>query len=102
MHENHRISIRENMRTLYEDFCEEERERYVAFGKSNTEASGRCFRSTPVCFKKRRVVVPWSALQSWLCSFCPSPFSLAHTAICAREVKPNLDSMFSMCKLGFT
>ena len=93
------VKIRRETRTRYEDFCEEERERYVAFGDSETEPSGEVRRepSIQACFKKRNVVVPWPALQSWPCSFSPSPFSLAHTAICAREVKPNLDRMFSMC-----
>src|SRR6266487_5291709 len=91
------VKLRRESRTRYEDFCEDEQEKYVAFGQSETQAPGRCLRSTWVCFKQRRVVLPWPPFQRWPCSFGPSPFSLAHTAICVREVKPNLERMFSMC-----
>src|SRR6266567_3981780 len=85
------VFLRRESRTRYEDFCEDELERYISVWEVR--------RGPPRYVREARDVLsyPWSALQSWLCSFCPSPFSLAHTAICAREIKPNLDSMFSMC-----
>src|SRR2546426_562354 len=94
------VFLRRESRTRYEDFCEDERERYVADrGRAIQKRLGGAQRSTPVCAQEETCCrTPGRReLQSWLCSFCPSPFSLAHTAICAREVKPNLDSMFSMC-----
>src|SRR2546421_12889228 len=78
------VKIRRESRTRYEYFCEEERERYVAFGKSDAEASvwcaevhsyrhgarrdvlsypGRCFRVGPALFA--------SALFRW-----PTPRSV--------------------------
>src|SRR5437899_7762746 len=93
------VKIRRESRTRYEDFCEDELERYVADrGRARQKRLGGAQRSTRYVREAQDVLsYPWSALQNWLCSFCPSPFSLAHTAICAREIKPNLDSMFSMC-----
>ena len=74
---------------LYEDFYEEERERYVERTveercRTALEESGLATHER--VSRRERLSYPGGAIQSWLCSFGPNPFSRAHTAICVREV----------------
>src|SRR5947208_12257954 len=53
------VKIRRESRTRYEDFCEDELERYVADrGRARQKRLGGAQRSTRYVRKKRRVVVP--------------------------------------------
>src|SRR5436305_5842869 len=82
------VLLRRESRTRYEDFCEEEREGYVADrGRARQKRLGGAQRSTQVCARSaRRVVVPLVGASELALLFLAQPFFAGpHRDLCPRD-----------------
>ncbi len=79
------VKLRRESRRRYEDFCEEEQEKYVALGQSDTEAPGEVFESHMGLFQEKICCRTLSTVSELALLFWPQPFFAGpHGDLCPR------------------
>ena len=79
------VKLRREARTRYEDFCEDEQEKYVACAQSDTEAPGEGFEIHVGLFPEERCCPPLATVSELALLLWPQPFFAGpHGDLCPR------------------
>jgi hypothetical protein len=79
------VFLRRESRTRYEDFSEEEQEKYVAFAQSDTEAPGEVFEIHMGLFPEERWCPALATVSDLALFLLPQPFFAGpHRDLCPR------------------